>query len=102
MCKELSSCGSAARGVGFEFAEDLQVELLVECGDLALGRGHEELGSHGYKDAVVSGGVIDEGLAEFTRHQAGVAGGGEQVLKAGEQFLGKRPGVASGDLKKAC
>lgn len=30
----LSSSGRAARGVGFGSAEDLQVELLVECGDL--------------------------------------------------------------------
>ena len=58
-------------------------------GSLALRGGHEELGGHGDEDAVVSGGVIAEGLAQLAGHEAGVAGGSEQVLEAGEQFLAR-------------
>ena len=79
----------------------MQVELLIESGDLALGCAHEELGGHGHEDAVVSGGVIAEGLAKLSRHEAGVAGGGEQVLEAGEQFLagGRLSGQAGSDAR---
>jgi len=70
-----------------------------EGGDLALGCGHEGLGGHGHEDAIISGGVIAEGLAKFLRHEAGVAGSGEQVLEAGEQFLagGRLGGQACSD-----
>jgi len=75
----VSSRAAATRG-RFRSGKHLQVELLIEGGDLALGGTHEQLTGHGDKDAVVPGGVIDEGVTQ----------------------LCKRPGVTSGDLKKAC
>ena len=70
--------------------EDLQVELFVEHGEVTLGRGHEQLGGHADAEAVVAGGVIDQGMAELWGHQAGVAGGGEQLVEAGEQLVAGR------------
>jgi len=81
---KVSGC-DRARSVGVRSAEGLQVELLVERGDLALCGGHEEFRGQGHEDAVVSGGMIADSLAEFSRHQA--VGIGDQVLEAGDQFL---------------
>ena len=45
--------------------------------------------------------MIAQGLAKLSRHEAGVAGGGEQVLEAGEQFLagGRLGGQACSDTR---
>src|SRR5690606_23786364 len=55
-------------------SKDLQVELFVEGGDLALSGTHEQLSGHGDEDAVVASGVIDEGLLELARHERSIAG----------------------------
>src|SRR5688572_24445228 len=81
------SVGDTASGRGVGPSEDLQVELLVQSSDLALGCAHEQLPGHGDADAVVAGGVIDEGVLELASHEAGVASAFQQVIQAGEQFL---------------
>jgi hypothetical protein len=49
----------------------------------------------------VFGGVISEGLAQLSRHEAGIAGGGEQMLQAGKQLLSGSDlgGEASADAR---
>jgi hypothetical protein len=82
----VSSCATAARG-RFRPGKDLQVELFIERRNLALGGAHEQLSGHGDEDAVVAGGVIDEGVAQLLGHQGGVAGTLEQMIQARQQLI---------------
>lgn len=81
------------------------IELVIELRQIALSGVCEELGGEGGEDAVVSGGVVAEGVLEFWDHEACVAGVGDEVSEAGEQFVatgvfGGEPGAdarAQGD-----
>ena len=84
----MSACSaSAAHALGLGLSEDLQIKFFIEDGDVALGRTHQQLCSHGNEDAVVAGGVIAQGVAKLLGHEAGIAGAGEQMLEAGQEFL---------------
>ena len=67
--------------------EGVEVELLVEAGAIAFGAEGEELVGEVHEDAVVAGGVIGEGGLELGGHEGGVAGGVEEVVKAGEELV---------------
>src|SRR5580692_1815188 len=82
--------GSALAGSGLGLlglAEDVEIELLVEARQVAIGGDGEQLVGEVEEDAVVAGGVIDEGGLELSGHERGIAGGGEAVLEAGEQLV---------------
>src|SRR5216684_7560548 len=77
-----ASRGSAARSLSLRRGEHLQIEFFIEFGDFALCRRHQELGRHADEDTVVAGGVVTQGISQLLGHQAGIAGGGEQMFEA--------------------
>src|ERR1700676_1721200 len=82
-----TACDGAARGLGLGRSEHLQVELFIEFGDFALCRSHQEFRGHADEDAVIAGGVVTQGISQLLGHEAGIAGGGEQMFEAGQEFL---------------
>ena len=84
--RSVSSCAPAACR-RFRSGEHLQVELFIERRDLALSGAHEQLTGHGDEDAVIAGGMIDEGMAQLLGHQGGIAGTFEQMIQARQQFV---------------
>ncbi|XXY52213.1 hypothetical protein WME91_13865 [Sorangium sp. So ce269] len=68
-------------------SEDLEVGLLIEPRQTAVGSRGEQLVAQIHQDAVVAGGVIDDGALELRRHRGDVAGRLEQVIEAGGEVL---------------
>ena len=91
--------GGTTWALSFGRSEDLQIEFFIEHGEVTLRRGHQQFCGHADADAIVAGGVIDERMAQLWGHEAGVAGGGEQMLEAGQEFLagGDAGGEAGAD-----
>src|ERR1700744_2501533 len=75
--------------------EDVEEEVLGEAGQVAVGGDGEQLVGEVHHDAVVAGGVVGERGLELVGHEAGVAGGGEEVIEAGEQLVAG--GVVGGE-----
>lgn len=85
---EVTVCGGGLGLWGLAgLAEDVEVELFIESGQLALVGGGERLVGEIHEDAVVSDGVVDESGLELCGHEAGVSGGGELVVETGEQLV---------------
>lgn len=60
-----------------------------------LRRGGQQFGRHRRQDAVVSNGLVAQGVAHGLSHQAGIASLRQQVLQASQQFVATgntRPG----------
>src|ERR1035438_414815 len=92
-----ASPGGAPRCWCRRQVEHLEVEFFVEHGDFGLGGAHEQVSGHADEDAVVAGGVVTEQMSQLLGHEASVAGGSQQMLEAGQQFLsGSRPGLEPG------
>ena len=91
--RPLAGAADAGRG------EDLEIELFVELRQLALGGDGEEVAGHGGEHAVIAEGVLAERGHELGGHEAGVAGGVEQMRQAGAQLLptGVLQGQAAAD-----
>ena len=88
--------------MGLGLSEDLEVEFFIEYGDVALSRAHEQLCGHGDKDAVVAHGVVAQGVAQLLGHEVGIAGGGEEMVEAREEFIaGGHAGGQSGANARA-
>ena len=64
-----------------------QGTVFVQPGDLLLGSGGEQFSGYAGQDAVVSYGVVAEGLHQLRGHQVGVTGAGQEMLKARQQLL---------------
>src|SRR5277367_6592405 len=80
----------APLGLGFrDLSEDVEVELLVEAREVAIGSDGEQLIGEVHEDAIVSRGVVGEGGLELVGHQRGVASGLEQMFEAGEQLVAR-------------
>ncbi len=70
--------------------EDLEVELLVDVGQLVLGGHGEELVGHGGEDSEVAGGMLSECGDDLVGEEVGIACLGEGVLEPVGECLGRR------------
>ena len=68
---------------------DVEEELLVESGELALGRRDEELVGEVHHDAVVAGGMLGDRDFELGGHEGGVACRVEDVVEAGAELVAR-------------
>jgi hypothetical protein len=62
--------------------EGLEEELFIQPWQVAVGGDGEQLVGEVHQDAVVACGMVGEGGFELGGHEAGVAGGFEQVVNA--------------------
>jgi hypothetical protein len=75
------------RSLSFRWRKDLQVQLFIEFGDLALRRRHEKFGGHADEDAVVASGVVAQGISPLLGYEACVAGAGERMFEASQKLF---------------
>ena len=47
----------------------------------------QQFGGHTGEHPVIADGVVTEGVHQFLGHQAGIAGGGQQMFETGHQLL---------------
>src|ERR1700722_1697505 len=83
----MSASRGTARGLSLRLSKHLQIELFIEFGDFALRRRHQQFGRHADKDTVIASGVVTQGVAQLLGHQTGIAGGREQMFKAGQELF---------------
>src|SRR5271155_5242208 len=77
-------------GLGFRsLCEDVEVELLVEAREVAIGGDGEQLVGEVHEHAVVASGVVDECGLELGGHQRGIASGLQQMLEGGEELVAR-------------
>ncbi len=69
-------------------SEHLEVEFLIDLGELPTRRHGEQLVGHGGEDAQVSGGVFGEGGHHLWRHETWMSGLDEGMLEPIEEILG--------------
>lgn len=86
------TCCTASLGRRRRLSEDIEAKLLVELDQVTLRSCSEEFGGERSEDAVIAGGVIAQGVTQLRRHQTGIAGAGQQMIKAGQEF------IAAGEL----
>ena len=88
-----------AGGVGNRSGEGVQEQLLIKVIEITVSGDGQQLTGHVEQGAIVAGGVVAQGSAEFSGHELRRAGLGEGVAEAGEQFLGTgaRQGEADPD-----
>src|ERR1700678_1945112 len=98
----ISASPGTTRSLSLRRRKDLEVQLFIEFGDFALCRRHQQFGGHADEDAVVAGGVVTQGVAQLFGHQAGIAGGGQQMLETSEEiFSGGNTGGEAGSDPRA-
>ena len=85
--------GSSFSRGGLAFAwgrgEDLEEELFIQEGLVALDGGSQELVAVVHEDTEVGGSVLDECDLEFGRDQLGVACSSQQVVETCTEFVGR-------------
>jgi hypothetical protein len=67
--------------------EGFQEKLFIKAWQVSISGEGEQLIAEIHEDAVVAGSMIGEGGFELGGHEAGIAGGFEQVVEAGEEFV---------------
>ena len=68
---------------------DLQVNLLVELGDVVRHAVGQKLSAHDHEQPVVAGAVIDQSILELGRHERRVSRFRERVAEQLEQLIAR-------------
>ena len=86
----------AARGLSLRCVNTCRYSF-SSSGDFAPSRGHEEFRRHTDERCGTAGGVVAQGISQRLGHEARIAGGGEQMLEAGQElFTGGDAGGETG------
>jgi hypothetical protein len=67
--------------------KDIEIQLFIKHGQIALGSGCQQLGGHRRQNSVVACGMITQSMLQRLRHQTGIARTGQQMRQTDEQLI---------------